>query len=212
MSLSMTFFALQGLKSVLGFASQRNADFQNLQQLHTDKLLNKSQALIDINERLDLTINLQANNEVFASGSGYDPFDSGSFKAINKQIEDTGAEDINRIEIGMKVKNDSINRSISNLNKSMRLSEIQLVADLGLAGAQYNMYLKDQRYIEMQRKLELKKAELAKNKVRFGGYSQRYGKFYRGRGNPYQPYTGPSMASKNLSVYKKYKQHYSGQF
>ena len=40
MSLSMTFFALKGINSILGFASQRNANAQYLQQLYTDKLLN----------------------------------------------------------------------------------------------------------------------------------------------------------------------------
>ena len=61
----------------------------------------------------------------------------------------------------MKIKDDEINSSLKNLNSQMRLNEIQLIADIGLTAGSYNMYLKDQRYLEMQRKIEIKKAQLA---------------------------------------------------
>ena len=55
----------------------------------------------------------------------------------------------------------------------------------------------------MQRKIEIKKAQLAQNKTRFGGYSYRTGKFNASRRTPYKPYTGKSFANENLLAYRR---------
>ena len=176
------YFGAQMLKSGLTFISNRKANKQYLQQLHTNKLVNRNQALIDINLREEDRLITQANNEVWASAAGYDPFDSGSFKAIATNVNTKADEDVARINLGMKIKDDEINSSLKNLNSQMRLNEIGLVANLGTSYAQHNMYLRDQRYIETQRKLELHKATLAKNKTRWADrYSRNRGYFYRPR-------------------------------
>jgi len=197
------YFGAQMLKSGLTFISNRKANKQYLQQLHTNKLVNRNQALIDINLREEDRLITQANNEVWASAAGYDPFDSGSFKAIATNVNTKADEDVARINLGMKIKDDEINSSLKNLNSQMRLNEIQLIADIGLTAGSYNMYLKDQRYLEMQRKIEIKKAQLAQNKTRFGGYSYRTGKFNASRRTPYKPYKGKSFANENLLAYRK---------
>jgi len=197
------YFGATMLKSGLTFISNRKANKQYLQQLHTNKLVNRNQALIDINLREEDRLITQANNEVWASAAGYDPFDSGSFKAIATNVNNKADEDVARINLGMKIKDDEINSSLKNLNSQMRLNEIQLIADIGLTAGSYNMYLKDQRYLEMQRKIEIKKAQLAQNKTRFGGYSYRTGKFNASRRTPYKPYKGKSFANENLLAYRR---------
>jgi hypothetical protein len=169
-------------KSIFGFLNTRSANKQYLQELHTSKLTTTLNAKRDINDRLDSFLEVQANNETYASAGGYDPFDSGSFKAIANHVRETAKKDIESLELGMKIQTESIDRSLKNLNDQMRLNEIGLVANLGTAYAQHNMYLRDQRYIETQRKLELHKATLAKNKTRWADrYSRNRGYFYRPR-------------------------------
>tara|TARA_B100000214_G_scaffold354840_1_gene312045 strand:- start:220 stop:855 length:636 start_codon:yes stop_codon:yes gene_type:complete len=203
--MSKAYFVLQGLKSFATFISNRRANKVYLQKLHTDKLLNQNQALTDINDREESRLITQANNEVWASSAGYDPFDSGSFKAIADNVDQKADEDIERINLGMKITDDSINASLKNLNFQMRLNEVMLATDLAGAGMGYNNYLKDQRYLDMQRKIEIKKAQLAKNKIKYSdSYSYRKGGFYKPRdGKKYVPYKGPSMAQKNLWAYNR---------
>ena len=178
---TLLFLASSG-KSIFNFISARNQNKQYLQELHTKRLITQLQAKSDINDRLEQSSEIQANNETYASAGGYDPFDSGSFKAIATQVKTKAKEDIESLELGMKIHTESIDRSLSNLNKQMRLNEFGLVADLGLGYTQHNMYLRDRRYVEIQRKLELHKATLAKNKMRWADrYSVNKGYFYRPR-------------------------------
>jgi|TARA_R110001592_G_scaffold328368_1_gene609923 hypothetical protein len=178
---TLLFLANSG-KAIFGFINTRNSNKQYLQELHTKRLVTILQAKKDINDRLDSSIEIQANNETYASAGGYDPFDSGSFKAIANQVRTKAKKDITSLELGMQIQTESIDRSLSNLNKQMRLNEIGLVANLGTTYASHNMYLRDQRYIETQRKLQQHKATLAQNKIRFADrYSRNRGYFYRPR-------------------------------
>lgn len=169
-------------KSIFGFINTRNQNKQYLQELNTKRLVTILQAKRDINDRLDSAREVEANNETYASAGGYDPFDSGSFKAIANQVRSTATKDVTSLELGMKIQTESIDRSLSNLNKQMRLNEIGLVANVATSAATHNMYLRDQRYIATQRKLQQHKATLAQNKTRFAdNYSRNRGYFYRPR-------------------------------
>mgnify|MGYP003624586820 CR=1 FL=1 len=126
---TLLFLANSG-KAIFGFINTRNANKQYLQELHTKRLVTILQAKKDINDRLDSSIEIQANNETYASAGGYDPFDSGSFKAIANQVRTKAKKDITSLELGMQIQTESIDRSLSNLNKQMRLNEIGLVANI----------------------------------------------------------------------------------
>ena len=57
----------QSTKAIFGFLNTRSANKQYLQELHTSRLTTTLNAKRDINDRLDSSLEVQANNEGLSS-------------------------------------------------------------------------------------------------------------------------------------------------
>ena len=179
--------ALAGFKigeSLLNYYETQKANKQYLQQLYQKKLLTRNAALSDINSREEMRIEEVAINETVASAGGYDPFDSGSFKAINDNVNLKSDEDIANIELGMQVSLSETERSLNNLRTSINLAPYKLAFNVALAGAEYNNYLGDLEYTKQQQQIAIKNSERVVNKT---AYRNKYGKLSSGK----YGFTGP---------------------
>jgi len=147
----------KGLDTLFGFTMGRRQDKSYLQKLRQDKLLTQLNTVSNTNVILDNLKSLQADNETIAGTANYHAFDSASFKAIQKRMTSLADKDIKNLEMTNAISISGIDTSLKNLKFNMRLSEFELIADLGTLGYSANHYVKDQAIEKAVRKAELKK-------------------------------------------------------
>jgi len=153
----------QGSNILFGFIGNRKQNKQYLQQLQTDRLLTQRNTKANTNLVLDQIEEATANNISAVSNANYDAFDSGSYKAIQKRLDDAGDKQLDNIELSNQLALNDIDNSLKNLADNMRMNELKLITDLGTTVFSTNKYMKDQRVLENYRKKQLE--ELAKIKA-----------------------------------------------
>jgi len=153
----------QGSNMLFGFIGNRKQNKQYLQQLQTDRLLTQRNTKANTNSVLDQIEEATANNISAVSNANYDAFDSGSYKAIQKRLDDAGDKQLDNIELSNQLALNDIDNSLKNLADNMRMNELKLITDLGTTVFSTNKYMKDQRVLENYRTKQLE--ELAKIKA-----------------------------------------------
>ena len=153
----------QGSNILFGFIGNRKQNKQYLQQLQTDRLLTQRNTKANTNLVLDQIEEATANNISAVSNANYDAFDSGSYKAIQKRLDDAGDKQLDNIELSNQLALNDIDNSLKNLADNMRMNELKLITDLGTTVFSTNKYMKDQRVLENYRTKQLE--ELAKIKA-----------------------------------------------
>jgi len=153
----------QGSNILFSFIGKRKQNKQYLHQLQTDRLLTQRNTKANTNLVLDEIEAATANNISAVSNANYDAFDSGSYRAIQKRLDDAGDKQLDNIELSNQLALNDIDNSLKNLADNMRMNELKLITDLGTTVYSTNTYMKDQRVLENSRAKQLD--ELAKIKA-----------------------------------------------
>jgi len=166
---------MQTGQTVLNFPFVRR---QQLQKLHTNRLLAKLNGESTANQINDISEETLANNYTIASTGGYAPMDSASFRAIQERVETQRDKDINMNKISTNMAVNEINNSLKNLKDQMLMSEINLVTDLGSIYYSHKNYTKnkdtEKAYRNKQLKELKKQTEILKDmkKTSYMGYKK----------------------------------------
>ena len=141
-------------KSGLGFIGGRIQDKQTLQELNTNRLLAQLKGLSTSNQINDMTDETLADNITVGNTSGYAPLDSASFRAIQKRVTDKGKKDLLNTKLSTEIAVNSINQSLSNLNKKMIMSEIGFGVEIASMSYSHSNFMKNRDLEEAYRTKE----------------------------------------------------------